>query len=947
MASPFHPGQRWVSESEPELGLGTILRVTPNTVSVRFPATDESREYAADNTPLRRVRFHPGDTPQLRDGSSITIEATTERRQILFYRAHGREIPESELADTLSFNRPEQRLLGGNIDGPALFDLRVAALRNQHRRRKSPVRGFTGGRIDLIPHQLGIAAEVTARLRPRVLLADEVGLGKTIEACLILHRLLLTGRASRVLVLVPDSLLHQWFVELLRRFNLWFHLFDEERCNAITAAHPEANPFLDDQLVLAPLSLITQSESRQLQACQAGWDLLVIDEAHHLAWAPDNPGPAYRAIEPLARDTPGLLLLTATPEQLGVASHFARLRLLDPDRFHDLETFIRESAGYREIANLVDRIERNLPFSQAETIDLARRLGAPPDSITRRLGQRDQPDTRSRLVEELLDHHGTGRVLFRNTRHTISGFPNRIPRLWPLDEDADNAELFERLTAEFEADTDPSLAPHFKPDFSADPRLVWLLEQLRANPAEKFLLLCRTRPKAEAIENQIRSWSSIPIGVFHEGLSLVQRDRQAAWFADPEGARLLVCSEIGSEGRNFQFAHHLVLFDLPLDPELVEQRIGRLDRIGQSSDIQIHLPFVVGSPQHLLVRWFHEGLDSFGRNLHGGRALLDQFRPRLTELALAANGDPTHVHPELDNLIQETRSARLELARRLEEGRDRLLERNSFRPALASRIAQEIARQDADPTLERFLISVFDHYGIHSEEIAPRTFRLGSAGVFADAFPGLPTQGLTLTGDRSRALAREDLQFLTWDHPLVTGALDLLLGNDTGNAAFAVWNDGKDPGLYLESIYLLECVAPPALHADRFLPPTPLRVLVDPRGRDACTLIDRESLARLLRPGDARPHLARPELRSQLLPLLLEASQAVVDKHLPGLIAQARREMSSQLDAEITRLRQLARVNPSVRPEEIQSLCQQREALDQHLSNARTRLDSLRLILRS
>ena len=123
------------------------------------------------------------------------------------------------------------------------------------------------------------------RLAPRVLLADEVGLGKTIEACLILHRLILTGRAQRVLILVPESLVHQWFVELLRRFNLWFHIFDEERCEAIEAANPNMNPFLDDQLVLASIKLFSGNEKRIQQAIAAGWDVLVVDEAHHLGWS--------------------------------------------------------------------------------------------------------------------------------------------------------------------------------------------------------------------------------------------------------------------------------------------------------------------------------------------------------------------------------------------------------------------------------------------------------------------------------------------------------------------------------------------------------------------------------------------------------------------------------------------------------------------------------------
>ena len=947
MSVPYLPGQRWVSETEPELGLGSILRVTPHTVTVAFGATNESREYALGNAPIRRVRFHSGDSLLLRDSSTVTADSVVERRGLIHYRADGRDIPESELSDTLTFNRPEQRLVAADVDVPADFDLRVAALRHQHRRRKSRVRGFVGGRIDLIPHQLCIAAEVSGRLLPRVLLADEVGLGKTIEACLIVHRLLLTGRAQRVLILVPDSLVHQWFVELLRRFNLWFHIFDEERCTAIEAAGPDTNPFLDDQLVIASLSLFTAKPVRREQALAAGWDLLVVDEAHHLGWTPEAASPGYAVVEALGKATAGLLLLTATPEQLGMASHFARLRLLDPDRFHSLDAFIQESGAYREVARLTEKVIAKESFEADEVAALARLLAETPATLQPRLAKLADDSVRNALVEALLDQHGTGRVLFRNTRMTIAGFPRRVARLWPLDEDGDNVELFERLAEEFSADSDPSLAAHFEPDFSADPRVQWLLEQLRALGNDKILVLCRTRAKAETLERELRAWTSARLAVFHEGLNLVQRDRHAAWFAEEDGARLLICSEIGSEGRNFQFAHHLVMFDLPLDPELLEQRIGRLDRIGQTSEIQLHLPFVVGSAQELLVRWYHEGLNSFEKNLQGGRTLLEQFGARITHLALEFHERAEAARRELEELVAETRIARLELTARLEKGRDRLLELNSFRAGTAARIVDEIRKQDADATLDPFMVAVFDHFGIHVEEIASRTWRLGSAGIFAESFPGLPLEGLTVTGDRTRALSREDVQFLTWDHPLVTGALDLILGSDKGNSSFGLWKDGKGSGLYLETIFLLECVAPPALHIDRFLPPTPLRVLVDSRGNDACTLIDRESLARQVRPGDAYPHVSRTEVREQLLPGLLEKSEEIVQKHLPGLVAQAQREMTTQLDAEITRLRQLARVNPSVRPEEVQQLLDQKAALSQHLAAARPRLEALRLILRS
>ena len=948
MADNFYIGQRWISESEPELGLGAVLRTSPRTVTMHFGASTETREYARDNAPLQRVRFRAGDIIENHHRQELAVESVAERAGLIWYRGGGQEWCESELNDTISFNKPEERLLAGQVDAPEVFDLRLAALTHQHRRRQSGVRGFTGGRIDLIPHQLYIASEVAGRLAPRVLLADEVGLGKTIEACLILHRLLLTGRAQRVLIVVPESLVHQWFVELLRRFNLWFHIFDEERCAAIAAANAEANPFLDDQLVLASIGLLTGDEVRLQQALAAGWDMLVVDEAHHLGWSPGQVSPEYAVVEALSRRTPGLLLLTATPEQLGMASHFARLRLLDPDRFHDLDGFIKEADGYRDVARLAEKLRSGGKFAAGEVKMLARILAISEAGLRAKLDLIDagHGEPGRELMDALLDQHGTGRVMFRNSRATISGFPDRRARLYPLPAIAEHPKLFDALAAEFGADTDAGAAARFKPDFSKDPRLDWLADLLRSLGGEKVLLICRTQAKVEAIEAALRQRLNVKMAAFHEGLPLVQRDRHAAWFAEEDGARLLLCSEIGSEGRNFQFAHHLVLFDLPSDPELLEQRIGRLDRIGQASEIQIHVPYVAGSSQEVLARWYHEGLRSFEKNLHGGRALLEQFGARILDLAQDFHETQPDSGAELGKLIDETRAARTLLAARLEEGRDRLLELNSFRAETAGRLVHDIQQQDEDHLLDEFMVAVFDYFSIHVEELTHRTFQLGSAGVFAESFPGLPSGGLTITSDRKRALSREDVQFLTWDHPLVTGALDLLLGTEKGNSSFGLWPDAKSPGIFLEAIYLLECIAPPPLHVDRFLPPTPLRVLVDHRGQDAGAAVTTELLRRHLKAGDAFALLNRSEVREELLPALLEKAQAIARARIPSLVAQARKEMTAQLDHEITRLQELQKVNRSVRAEEIELLVQQRSALDRHLAGARLRLDSVRLIQR-
>ncbi|MBI3131414.1 MAG: RNA polymerase-associated protein RapA [Acidobacteria bacterium] len=936
MPNRYHPGQRWISDGEPELGIGEVRAVGPRTVTVVFATADETRDYSLEGTPLRRVTFRVGDTLQDPQEGSWTVDAVTERKGLFHFQCGDRVFCETELSLALSLSGPRERLFRGRFDAKAPFELRFAALKHQYRRRKSEVRGFLGGRIDLLPHQLSLASEVTGRLAPRVLLADEVGLGKTIEAGLILHRLLLTGRARRVLILVPESLVHQWFVELLRRFNLWFAIFDEGRCKALEESVPGANPFLDDQLVLCELGLFTRAPERLRQAEAAGWDLLVVDEAHHLGWSPEAASPEYAAVESLGRSTPGLLLLTATPEQLGLAGHFARLRLLDPDRYGDLDTFLRESEGYQAVARLAEKLQDATELGEAEIKRLAAVLQDDESKVRAALASED----RGALIEALLDQHGTGRVMFRNTRATVAGFPRRVAHLHSLAADAKDSDCLKALAREWAADAGVEGGGRFLPVFDQDPRVAWLAELLRSQAPAKVLLICHTQRKAEAIEAALRPHLKVKLALFHEGLTLVQRDRAAAWFADPHGARLLICSEIGSEGRNFQFAHHLVLFDLPLDPGLLEQRIGRLDRIGQTAGIQIHVPFVEGSPQAMLARWYHEGLGAFEAIQPGGRELMDRFGPELRRVtqALDAMG--------LDPLIGATRRERAEVAARLEAGRDRLLELNSCKPAVAAKLIAEIRHQDEGRALDDFLLAVLDQHFIEVEDLAPRTFQLGSAGVLVESFPGLTADGLTVTFDRARALAREDVQFLTWDHPLITGALDLVLGAETGTCAFATWPDPTGHGLLLEAIYLLECIAPPQLHLDRFLPPTPLRILVDHRGADLGERLPHRGLSRLLQDGEGHPLLEQGEIRGTLLPRMLEHTQALAEARAPGLVAKARKAMADQLGHEVARLRDLQRVNPGVRPEEVEAMARLQRELDHHLRGARLRLEALRLIHR-
>ena len=178
--SGFIPGQRWISESEPELGLGTVIHISGGRVQVDFNAAGESRTYAADSAPLQRVRFRAGETLRTSTGETFIVQDVLEQQGRLIYVGEQGPLPESQLDDRMSLQGPRERLRAGRFDSPATFALRRRTLEHLHRLRRSPVRGFIGGRIDLIPHQLYIAQEVASRHAPRVMLSDEVGLGKTI-----------------------------------------------------------------------------------------------------------------------------------------------------------------------------------------------------------------------------------------------------------------------------------------------------------------------------------------------------------------------------------------------------------------------------------------------------------------------------------------------------------------------------------------------------------------------------------------------------------------------------------------------------------------------------------------------------------------------------------------------------------------------------------------------
>ena len=934
--STFSVGQRWLSNTESELGLGAVLSVDFRAVEILFPASGESRTYTKDNAPLTRLTFTEGDVVPSEEGWKLQIQEVEENNGVLIYHGLREDTKETaKLAETfldhqIRLNQPEQRLFSMQTDVPKWFELRKEALEHQHAYMQSSTIGLAGARIELIPHQLHIASEVGNRHAPRVLLADEVGLGKTIEAALVIHRQLKTGRAQRVLIVVPDSLVHQWLVEMLRRVNLAFAIYDESRCDALDESG--SNPFENDQLVLCSISFLTDNPKRHQQALDAGWDLLVVDEAHHLAWSSDAPSEEYQRIEALAGITAGVLLLTATPDQLGHESHFARLRLLDAARFHSYEQFLKEESEYSKLADAVAPLLDDAPLNA----DAKSQLTALAPDILARYSDIDEPSTRQAILSQLIDTHGTGRILFRNRRAGIEGFPVRMLNSYPLplpemyDSAVCGGELFDALYPERQS----SLVNSW---FDADPRVDWLLDFLPTVRPAKVLLICADKITAQQLGEVIRSRSGIRHSVFHEGMSIVERDKAAHYFSDPEeGAQILLCSEIGSEGRNFQFAHHLVLFDLPLTPDLLEQRIGRLDRIGQTQDIQIHVPVIEESAQEVLLKWYRDGLEAFTHTCPTGSGVFAEVQTQLVGACL----DPED-ESQVDALVSASKTLNDELKAQLDAGRDRLLELNASGEGRVEGLIEDIEELDDDPILPYFMGRLLNSLGVNQEDKGDDCYILTPSESMVNHLPGLDPEGMTVTYDRHVATTLEHVHFLSWDHPLVHNAIDMILTDVMGKASVGFIADRELPkGAYwLEALFVLQANADRTLQPGRFMPATPFLICLDGHGKPV------ELDFGYPRKAGRKISQQLIQALQQQLTLHIEKATTLAQQKANQIQHDAIESMQSTLTGEAQRLKDLQAQNPAVRDSEIAFIEHQRDALTKALQSATVQLEGLRIVV--
>lgn len=959
-STEFAVGQRYLSDTESELGLGVVIDVDERCVHILFPQSEETRVYAKMSAPLSRVVFKVGDSICDQDGCHHTVTAVDEVMGVLKYSVDSssvdsndqaiatKPIMETRLAANITLAKPLERLLAGRIERSDWYELRQDILRMQSALASHPLKGLMGARVDIIEHQLYIAHEVGKRIAPRVLLADEVGLGKTIEAGLIIHQQLLSGKAERVLILVPDSLQYQWMIELRRRFNLNFALFDLVRTAAIKEHDPEQNVFLTEQCIIAGMDLLLDHHDLYEQAMEAGFDLLVVDEAHHLHWDEVQGGnDKYELIADFADETPGVMLLTATPEQLGVQSHFARLRLLDADRFDDLDEFIASQDAFAETAAVAAVLIADKALSAKQITALSDLLKVSPDELA---AINEEDKLRTYALNELLDRHGTGRVLFRNTRESVKGFYGRSRQAHPLplpDAWINSYQTIGKLREQLWGEEN-------QPDggwLEDDPRVPWLIDILKGElKHKKVLLIARSGATVESLEAVLRLHAGIKTAIFTEQMTLLERDQASAYFADNEGAQILLCSEIGSEGRNFQFASQLILWDLPANPDTLEQRIGRLDRIGQTEQIILHVPYVQGTAQERLYQWYDRALNIFNQISPTAQSVQEQYIQELKPMLEGADNDANRT--TLEDIIDAALQTRLGLETQLQAGRDRLLEYNSCRPRVAGRIADAMRDFDGHNLLpqfiERFFASANIDHNIQRDGswvIAP----IDSTEI-SDYIDGLPLgdeDGMTLTFERDLALQREEIDYVTHEHPLMQAIYELASTSTFGNTTVGMLKSAAMPQgmVMLEVNFRVEAIAPKLLNLPATLPTQLIRVFISEQGSDLSARISSEMIMPHIERLDKNRARQVIKVRGDVIEQRYYEAEEIARQQLAEIGEQANDRFSQQWSREIKRLKHLQTINPNVRSEEIERLEQLKAQGEQALANLSLVPDSIRVLV--
>jgi ATP-dependent helicase HepA len=767
-------GDRLIHRFNTDLGPGVVSAVEGRTLVVEFPDSGEILRLAINTDALKPLQYRPGSHASLLStGEEVLIEGPDPDDEGRLKLADGRVVEPTELWPIDVGESLIEKLALGQIDKLEDFALRLDSLDLARLREADGLGSFLGGRIRIFPHQLYAAEQATRTDPVRWLLADEVGLGKTVEACLILNRLVRTNRADRTLVVAPETLTVQWLGELWRKYHQVFVLLDSKRLLDVEREFGQGfNPFQAYRHVVVGLETLLANPHLTQQAVEVGIDLLIVDEAHHLQRPSGHPGnPAYRVIQPIADQGRHVLLLTATPLEDDAHGFFRLLQLLRPDDFPE-----------SDFGKNGPETSRQLPACTSAT----RRsdIGGLPPRVAMRIDIDPRDWAHQQRLEESMralpaDNPVALKEKARKIRRALASGPSLDAVLNPRAKDL--RDLARTAGTE-------------------DPRVAWLAHRAARwqKARDKTLVFVAQRETLEMIRSAMSQKQQIRTGVFHEDLSSGQRDIEVAQFRLASGPSMLVSTECGGEGRNFEFCTRMVLFDMPWNPMQIEQRIGRLDRIGRQIPVEI-VYFKPPTGMGRVVADLFESLGLFSEPLGGLERELSRIEPVLEELALS-DADLSEGYG-LEELVKDTRHAQ----QRIMDSAYHELHRNPYESSMAEPIISRIPADLEEQTRE-VILAACDALILHVEPqagVQRYSIELGKHAR-VETLPGVRANSSFLgTFDRKESVEFENIDFYASGHPLVEGLLANLAESPRGRVALlhTSADDDSQEGFGLLAVY--------------------------------------------------------------------------------------------------------------------------------------------------
>jgi len=957
------PGQKVRSQLEPDLGAGTVSQVQGTQwIEVNFAKAQVVRRYSTKHPPLIPLKFSNGELIRLTSGSTHRVTAIRQHLGLMCYKVEdGRWIVENEIDDTAQAQGAEVKLWRGEWSRYKAFRLRLRLLRATFDMHDPAVMGIRSARVDLHPHQLYLASNLAARWTPRAILADEVGLGKTIEAGLVLSALHARGFAERCIISCPESLQFQWLSELYRRFAISATLLLREDLEEATE---ERNLFEESAVMVVSHEVLREIHARYPKWFQpTEWDLCIIDEAHRFTRPLTNPADPLAELatknvaEILCEKSRGALLLTASPMHRGLFGLFQLLRSLDPQKYDNYAMFQDDMTRSRRLAPVAQKLYSET-YTPTELAQVKRAYAQDTDLLAsiEKLDKHKDPDE---LLRKLSERHFLGRDFFQNRRERLLGFPKRqiiVDAIAPSD------RLRKELSeAAAEIDLEDfgalhslatSIAPVSGKFLGFAEKLEWLLANLKKLPPKTKAFVITSRDnEAREIHRVLVEQLHSRIGLFHSQMNMIERDRQAAWFSEENGAQIMVASEIGGEGRNFQMASQLYMMDLPSNPETIEQRIGRLDRLGQRFPIHIHMCAVKNFPEDIYLSWCDLGVSMLRAPAAGVMAIFEKVRREL-QAAYRESIDNLSVkeqipHPRaMQPLLKITHSEHAKWIDEVRNSANVLIDLNSYREADGRRLKTVLESQMTQNTVLGLTQELMNHFGIEHEELdrADMLRLQANAQMFIEEYPELPLdQDVIVSTRRSLCLEREDFRFLSPDHPIYTEGKDLFLRSHQGQATCAeILNAGIPKGLYVHCVFALSEAIPHDIQG--LVQMDPIDIVLSARGET----LDWTEL------GDLEVRDWAPEMELNYVediqgPLedLIETAKAKTQLSFKRRLEEALAKCVKVIKDRQSHFKYLSSIGQHPHPAEVQALEQILGRVESLRTSAKPYLDSIAVLIKS